>query len=78
MKLIKTRWPQEYVWLYGPGSSTQKFCRGILEAIQFGKAELNIPSEELIYGVADCVKNKNEVIEFGDFNGIFLFSRKGQ
>jgi hypothetical protein len=49
-----------------------------LEAIQFGKAELNIPSEELIYGVADCVKNKNEVIEFGDFNGIFLFSRKGQ
>jgi len=78
MKLIKTNWPHEYVWVYGPENQFQKFCGGILEAMQFGKTNLKISNEELIYGVSDCIQNNNDVIEFGDFNGIFLFSRKGR
>lgn len=81
MKLIKTSWRTSeydgYVWVYGPETSDQKFCRGIFEAINFGRNCLNIPHTELSHALADCQKESNDVMEFGDINGFFLFSRKG-
>lgn len=76
MKLIKTSL-NNYVWLYGPGEIYQKFFGGVLEAMHFGTTYLGIPNVEVIYGVADLVNNNNEVAEFGDVKGLFLFSRKG-
>jgi hypothetical protein len=76
MKLIKAN-VGGYVWLYGPKETTQKFCGGILEAMSFGQFYLEIPNEELVWGVSDMVKNNNDIAEFGEVAGIFLFSRKG-
>lgn len=77
MKLIKTSWTNGWVWVYGPEESDQKFCRGVNDAVSFGRVGLNIPHTEIICGIMDCVKNENDVVEFGDINGLFLFSRKG-
>lgn len=77
MKLIKTRLG-DYAWLYGPGEINQKFCGGILEAIRFGENDLEIPRTELIYGICDATKNNNDVVEFGDIQGSFIFSRKAR
>ena len=77
MKLVKSN-RAKWVWLYGPGEQTQKFCGGVLAAMFFGKTQLGIPEAELIYAMSDLKKKNNEVAEFGDIMGTFLFSRKGK
>lgn len=77
MKLIKTS-RGDFAWVYGPGEVNQKVLGGIFAAIQFGKNELSIPSKELICGIAEASRKGHDVIEFGDVNGVFIFSRKGK
>jgi hypothetical protein len=77
MKLVKSS-KNVWVWLYGPGEQTQKFCGGLLSAMYFGKTELKILEKELVYAVSDMVKKNDDVAEFGDIMGSFLFSRKGR
>lgn len=77
MTLIKTSMGG-YVWVYGPENLDQKFCRDISEAVKFGRSCLDIPHVELIHGIKDGQQNNNPVMEFGDINGLFLFSRGGK
>lgn len=77
MKLVKSSMGH-YVWLYGPKENFQKFCGGVLEAMHFGNVSLEIPNDEIIHGVADMVSNNNDIAEFGEVRGLFLFSRKGE
>ena len=76
MKLVKSNMGH-YVWLYGPGEISQKFCGGLLSAMHYGISHLEIPREEVIMGVAEATKQNHDIIEFGDINGLFIFSRKG-
>lgn len=76
MKLIRT--PSGFVWLNGPNDSNIKFVGGILDALSFGQKELDVPLEELIAGLSEATKEKNEIIEFGDINKCFLYSRKAR
>lgn len=75
MKLVKSSMGH-YVWLYGPEEVFQKFCGGLLNAMHYGISELEIPREEVIAGIAEATKQNHDILEFGDINGLFIFSRK--
>ena len=76
MKLVRSSMGG-LMWIYGPGGVFLKICGDVFDAQNFGTSVLNILPNEIAIGLEDASENKNDVMEFGEINGMFLFSRKG-
>lgn len=77
MKLVKSSMG-DMLWVYGPGGVFLKICGGVFDAQKFGVDILGISVEEINIGLDDAAEKNNDVLEFGDINGLFIYSRKGQ
>ncbi len=71
VKLIE-RHDGTYVWL--TRYEEELICRDMYEVFKIGRT-LKLERNEIEYGLFEMLNNEHNLAEFGDFNGMFMFTR---